>query len=90
MGLQCLRLLLFRDRTHDGVAHDVAVPVNHIGGGIGKDIGGELAGLSIGSEIHVLIGRALLGKYILGLGNGRLVAVQREGCLLYTSDAADD
>ena len=34
LGLQCLRLLLFRNSAHDGVAHDVAVPVNHIGGGI--------------------------------------------------------
>ena len=47
LGLQCLRLLLFRNSTHDGVTHDVAVPVNHIGGGIGKDIGGELSRLTI-------------------------------------------
>ena len=39
-------------------------PVNHIGGGIGKDIGGELSRLTVGSEIHILIGRALLGKHI--------------------------
>ena len=37
--LQCLRLLLFRDSAHNRLAHDVAVPVYHIGGGIGKDIG---------------------------------------------------
>lgn len=64
MGLQFLRLLLFRNSAHDGVAHDVAVPVNHIGGGIGKDIGGELSRLTVGSEIHILIGRTLLSQYI--------------------------
>ena len=32
--LQCFRLLLLRDGAHDGVTHDVAVPVNHIGGEI--------------------------------------------------------
>ena len=35
--LQRLRLLLFRDGAYDGLAHDVAVAVNHIGGGVGKD-----------------------------------------------------
>ena len=67
LGLQRLRLILFRNSTHDGIAHDIAVAVNHIGGGVCKDAGGELACLSIGSKLHVLIGRALLGKHILRL-----------------------
>ena len=32
--LQRFRLLLFRDSAYDGLAHDIAVAVNHIGGGI--------------------------------------------------------
>ena len=36
--LQLLRLIFFRDGAYDGFAHDVAVAVNHIGGGIGKDV----------------------------------------------------
>lgn len=66
-GLACLRLILFRNSTHDGIAHDIAAAVNHIGGGVCKNAGGEPACLSIGSKIHVLIGRALLGKHILRL-----------------------
>ncbi len=40
-GLQGLRLLFFCNSTYDGVAHDIAVAVNHIGGGVCKDVGGE-------------------------------------------------
>ena len=45
--LQRLRLLLFRDGAYDGVTHDIAVAVNHIGSGIGKDVGGKLSRLTI-------------------------------------------
>ena len=41
--LQRLRLLLFRDSAYDGFTHDIAAAVDHIGGGIGKDIGGKLS-----------------------------------------------
>ena len=34
--LQRLRLLLFRDGAYDGLAHDIAAAVDHIGGGIAK------------------------------------------------------
>ena len=77
--LQRLRLLLFRDGAYDGVPHDIAVAVNHIGGGVGKNVCSELSRLTIGVKIHILIGGALLGKHILRLGNCRFVAVQREG-----------
>ena len=77
--LQRFRLLLFRDGAYDGFAHDVAAAIHHIGSGIGKDVRGELASLAVGSEIHVLIGRALLGQHILRLRDCRFVAVQREG-----------
>ena len=40
--LQRLRLLLFRDGAYDGLTHDIAAAVDHIGGGIGKDVGGKL------------------------------------------------
>ena len=59
--LQRLSLLLFRDGAYDGVTHDIAVSVNHIGGGVGKNVCSELSRLAVGSEIHILIGRALLG-----------------------------
>ena len=39
--LQRLRLLLFRDGAYDGVTHDIAVAVNHIGGGEGEHITGK-------------------------------------------------
>ena len=45
--LQCLRLLLFRDSTYDGVAHDIAVAVDHIGSGLSKDVGSKLSRLTI-------------------------------------------
>ncbi|CAN4019464.1 Glutathione import ATP-binding protein GsiA, partial [Dysosmobacter welbionis] len=77
--LQCLRLLLFRDGAYDGFTHDIAAAVDHIGGGIGKDVGGKLSRLTIGVKIHILIGGALLGQHVLRLGNRCLVAVQREG-----------
>ena len=69
--LQRLSLLLFRDGAYDGVTHDIAVSVNHIGGGIGEDILHKLTGIAAGAEIDVLIGRALLGKHLLRLGDGR-------------------
>ena len=77
--LQRLRLIFFRDGAYDGFAHDVAVAVNHISGRIGKDVFGKLSCLTIGVKIHILIGSALLGQYILCFGNCRFVAVQREG-----------
>ena len=40
--LQRLRLLLFRDGAYDGVTHDIAVAVDHIGGGVGKNVCSEL------------------------------------------------
>ena len=45
--LQRLRLLLFRDGTYDGFTHDIATAVDHIGGGIGKDVGSKLSRLTI-------------------------------------------
>ena len=48
--LQRLRLLLFRDGAYDGFTHDIAVAVNHIGGGIGKDVGSELSRLTVGRQ----------------------------------------
>ena len=45
--LQRLRLLLFRDGAYDGFTHDIAAAVDHIGGGIGKDVGGKLSRLTI-------------------------------------------
>ena len=45
--LQSLRLALFRDGSYDGVAHDIAVAVDHIGGGISKDVGSKLSRLTI-------------------------------------------
>ena len=45
--LQSLRLVLFRDGSYDGVAYDVAAAVNHIGGGISKDVGSKLSRLTI-------------------------------------------
>ena len=45
--LQRLRLLLFRDGTYDGLTHDIAAAVDHIGGGIGKDVGSKLSRLTI-------------------------------------------
>ena len=77
--MQRLRLRLAGDGAYDGVAHDVAVTVYHIGGGIGKDVRGKSSRLAAGGKIHVPIGRALLGQHILRLGNCRFVAVQREG-----------
>ena len=71
--------VLSGDGAHDGIAHDVAAAVNHIGGGVGENVCGELAGLAVGSEIHILIGRALLGQHILCIGDRRFVAVQCEG-----------
>ena len=43
--LQRFRLILLRNSAHDGVAHDIAVAVDHIGGGISKDVGSELSDL---------------------------------------------
>ena len=77
--MQRLRLLLFRDGAHDGLTYNIAAAVNHIGSGIGKDVRGELASLTVGSEIHILIGCALLGQYIFRFGNCLFVAIQREG-----------
>ena len=45
--LQRLRLLLFRDGAYDGVTHDIAVAVNHIGGGVGKNVCSKLSCLTI-------------------------------------------
>ena len=45
--LQRLRLLLFRDGADDGLTHDVAAAVDHIGGGISKDVGSKLSRLTI-------------------------------------------
>ena len=45
--LQRLRLLLFRDGAYDGVTHDIAVAVNHLGGGVGKNVCSELSRLTI-------------------------------------------
>ena len=77
--LQRLRLLLFRDGAYDGVTHDIAVAVNHIGGGVGKNVCSELSRLAVGSEIHILVGHALLGQYIFCFGNCRFIAIQCEG-----------
>ena len=45
--LQRLRLLLFRDGAYDGFTHDIGVAVDHIGGGISKDVGSKLSRLTI-------------------------------------------
>ena len=45
--LQRLRLLLFRDGAYDGFTHDIAAAVDHIGGGISKDVGSKLSRLTI-------------------------------------------
>ena len=47
--LQRLRLILFRDGAYDGLAHDVAAAVNHLGGGVGKNVCSELSRLAVGS-----------------------------------------
>ena len=75
--LQRFRLLLFRDGAYDGLTHDIAAAVDHIGGGIGKDVGSKFSRLTVGVKIHILIGGALLGQHVLRLGNRCLVAVQR-------------
>ena len=77
--MQRLRLLLFRDGAYDGLAHDIAAAVDHIGGGIGEDVGGKLSCLAIGVKIHILISGALLGKHNLSLGNCCFIAIQCEG-----------
>ena len=71
--------VLSGDSADDGIAHDIAIAVDHIGGGIGEDILHKLTGIAAGAEIDVLIGRALLGKHILCIRDRRLVAIQREG-----------
>ena len=48
--LQRFRLLLLRDGAHDGVTHDVAVAIDHIGGGESEDVLHELSGLTTGAE----------------------------------------
>ena len=67
--LQRLCLLLFRDSTYDGLSHDIAAAVDHVGGGIGKDVGSELSRLSVGRKIHILIGgsRILLDRTSVSL-----------------------
>ena len=45
--LQRLRLLLFRDGSYYGFTHDIAVAVDHLGGGISKDVGSKLSRLTI-------------------------------------------
>ena len=45
--LQRLRLLLFCDGSYDGFTHDIAAAVDHIGGGISKDVGSKLSRLTI-------------------------------------------
>ncbi len=77
--LQRLRLLLFRDGAYDGFTHDIAVAVNHIGGGIGKDVGGKLSRLTIGVKIHILIGAPFLASTSFASEIAAFVAVQREG-----------
>ena len=45
--LQRLRLLFFCDGSYDGFTHDIAAAVDHIGGGISKDVGSKLSRLTI-------------------------------------------
>ena len=45
--LQRLRLLLFCDGSYDGFTHDIAAAIDHIGGGISKDVGSKLSCLTI-------------------------------------------
>ena len=63
--LQRFRLLLFRDGAHDGFSHDIALAIHHLGGRIGQEVGGELACLTVGVKIHILIRCALLHQHIL-------------------------
>ena len=46
--IEGFRLLLFGDGTDDGITDDVTVLIDHIGGGVGKDIGGKGACLAVG------------------------------------------
>ena len=77
--LQRLRLRLVGDGAHNGITHDVAAAVHHIGGGVGEHVLHKLAGLALGGEVDIGIGDALLGQNGLGLGDGSLIAAQGEG-----------
>ena len=66
--VQRLHLGFVGDGAHNGIAHDVAVAVHHIGGGVGEHILHKLAGLALGGEVDIGIGDALLGQNGLGLG----------------------
>ena len=39
--LQRLRLLLFRDGSYDWLTYDLAAAVDHLGGGISKEVGSK-------------------------------------------------
>ena len=84
--MQRLRLLLFRDGAYDGFTHDIAATVDHIGGRIGKDVGGKLSRLTVEVKIHILIRSAFLGQYVLRLGNFCLIPIQRKG--VHTDECA--
>ena len=76
---QSFALFFLGDCADNGIAHNVAVSVNHIGGGISKNVGGELTRFAVGIKVNVLIGSAFLCENFLCLGNGGLVAIKGEG-----------
>ena len=39
--LQCFRLILLRNSAHDGIPHDIALPIYYIGSGVGINTGGK-------------------------------------------------
>ena len=49
LGLQRLGLRLAGDSAYDGFTHDIAAAVDHIGGGIGKNIS---CGVSSGTRLR--------------------------------------
>ena len=78
--LQRLRLLLFRDGAYDGVTHDIAVAVNHIGGGIGEDILHKLTGIAAGAK-------AVLATFVEELAARRIRGiVTQTGCAGHCKD----
>ena len=78
--LQRLRLLFFRDGAYDGLTHDIAVAVNHIGGGIGEDILHKLTGIAAGAK-------AVLATFVEELAARRIRGiVTQTGCAGHCKD----
>ena len=67
------------DRADDRLADDVAVLVDDVRGRERVQTGGELTGLAVGGEPEVGVGHAFFRQNVLRLGDGGLVAVEREG-----------